>query len=488
MVTLNRRNFLKAGAGLGAAVAGVTVATQTPIVQNIASAAAGGPAPEYDTDTDYQRCENFYAPEAYWGTTESITRITPSYHDYETMTENRECKLLERRNRGGAIIKYVNHNSEWLGTTQIIGPIAQHSIIQGHMPRFFTSEQVYWGEAEAEHVGGVGYNPYVKVAGNMLNVADTANMGAINKNKIPIPDPEQMTVHMKDMGYMLGAHEVGVGKTPEAAIMKDQIDYTTMELIPNTVYPYLPYCICMMHGGMVESHLATNTFDSRNMMNNSSSGLITLSGSIAMATYIRELGYNAYLAHGRAGVNVTPCLIAAGMGELSRGGVNLNPRYGTRGQVAIVLTDMPLLPDKPIDAGIQDFCRVCMKCAEVCPVQAIPFDVDKSEHNGYLSWAADLTACSSFMYSRTRNPANNGCCGPCKTSCPWASKEDSWFHQMGTWLGSTGELGSTLLRSVDDIFGYGTGMEALPQYKWWIDWPEIYDYDIPDGADAADYK
>jgi hypothetical protein len=56
--------------------------------------------------------------------------------------------------------------------------------------------------------------------------------------------------------------------------------------------------------------------------------------------------------------------------------------------------------------------------------------------------------------------------------CPWNSKEESWFHKAGIWVGSNGEASASFLKSIDDMFGYGT--EQIDKYKWWLEWPEMY--------------
>ena len=78
-----------------------------------------------------------------------------------------------------------------------------------------------------------------------------------------------------------------------------------------------------------------------------------------------------------------PIILEAGLGELSRiGELVLNPYVGPRFKSGVITTNLPLLPDKPIDFGLQDFCEKCTKCARECPCQAIPYG-DKIMFNGY---------------------------------------------------------------------------------------------------------
>jgi len=110
------------------------------------------------------------------------------------------------------------------------------------------------------------------------------------------------------------------------------------------------------------------------------------SGFIAciLADYIRRLSYPARAHHARNyQVVVPPILLWAGLGEMSRiGDIVLHSFLGPRFKAAVVTTNLPLVPDKPIDFGLQDFWSKCKKCARECPSGAIS-DGGKVMHNGY---------------------------------------------------------------------------------------------------------
>ena len=116
------------------------------------------------------------------------------------------------------------------------------------------------------------------------------------------------------------------------------------------------------------------------MMSYATSGFI----AIILAEYIRRLGYPAK-AHYAPFYDIVlpPILLWAGLGEMSRiGDTVVHPFIGPRHKGAVVTTDLPLLPDKPIDFGLQDFCSKCKKCARECPSGAIS-DGEKVLFNGY---------------------------------------------------------------------------------------------------------
>jgi reductive dehalogenase len=188
------------------------------------------------------------------------------------------------------------------------------------------------------------------------------------------------------------------------------------------------------------------------------------SGFIAciLADYIRKLGYPARAHHAlNYQVVVPPILLWAGLGEMCRiGDVVLNPFLGPRFKAAVVTTDLPLAIDKPIDFGLQDFCKKCAKCAEHCPGNSIS-DGDKVMHNGYEKWDTDVKRCTSL---RVTNPNGAGC-GTCIKVCPW-NKPNTLFHKSINWMLRKFPIFRSPAVVLDDLFGYG---KPKPELKWWLD-------------------
>src|SRR4030066_70831 len=91
----------------------------------------------------------------------------------------------------------------------------------------------------------------------------------------------------------------------------------------------------------------------------------------------------------------------------------LHPFLGPRFKAAVVTTDLPLLVDKPIDFGLQDFCSRCKKCARECPSGALSSG-DKVIYNGYERWPSHTEKCTSM---RVGNQKGSGC-GTCIKVCP----------------------------------------------------------------------
>lgn len=189
-----------------------------------------------------------------------------------------------------------------------------------------------------------------------------------------------------------------------------------------------------------------------------------------MASMIRAMGYPAR-AHSSLDSHVlhVPLVLNAGLGEQSRIGESaLNPFLGMRFKTAVLTTDMPLVPDKPIDFGLQTFCGNCLKCARECPCQAIPYG-DKVIFNGYETWKPDTERCTSYRATNSKGSS----CGRCIHICPLTKDttlDGPVLHQLGSWLGIHAMWLKPVLAPIaiwlDDKFGSGNPVDAK---KWWLD-------------------
>jgi reductive dehalogenase len=147
----------------------------------------------------------------------------------------------------------------------------------------------------------------------------------------------------------------------------------------------------------------------------------------SLAKYIRALGYPA-VPCGNDTAQSIPLAIDAGLGELGRNGLLLSPEYGPRQRLCKVFTDLPLVPDQPVDFGIRSFCETCHACAQACPADAIRFDERTTEptsisnRKGILRWPVNVGNCYLFWRE------NRTDCSNCIAACPWA------LHSQRDWL------------------------------------------------------
>jgi len=68
--------------------------------------------------------------------------------------------------------------------------------------------------------------------------------------------------------------------------------------------------------------------------------------------------------------------VGAGLGWLGRNNLLITPQFGARVRLVTILTDLPLVPDRPL---IEE-CGDCIACLSVCPAGAIKERRDDFDH------------------------------------------------------------------------------------------------------------
>ena len=172
-----------------------------------------------------------------------------------------------------------------------------------------------------------------------------------------------------------------------------------------------------------------------------------------LTQYIRGLGFKA-IPMGNDTACSIPLAVDAGLGELGRNGLLITPEFGPRVRLCKVFTDLPLVPDKPIEFGVWDFCMKCERCAEECPSRAIMYGEPTEKPNnisnreGLLRWPINAEKCLAFW-------ADNGTdCSNCIRVCPF-NKPSGWLHSAVRWAVKNARwLDSTFVK-LDKSFGYG---------------------------------
>jgi 3-chloro-4-hydroxyphenylacetate reductive dehalogenase len=287
--------------------------------------------------------------------------------------------------------------------------------------------------------------------------------GTVAPGKAPIPnDTLILSKHIKEVCYFLRADAVGICELPKYAVYSHKYDFLNPGAGENPIELNHKYAIAILIDQDYRTSQAYTGNDwisnAMSMMSYSTSGFI----AIIVADYIRRLGYPAKAHYAPLyDVVLPPILLWAGLGEMSRiGDVVLHPYLGPRFKGAVVTTDLPLSPDKPIDFGLQDFCSKCKKCARECPSGAIS-DGKKEIYNGYEKWPLDVKKCTGM---RVGNQQGSGC-GTCIKVCPW-SKPYTAFHRAVGWTMRHSSVARSLAIRGDDLLGYGKPDHSK---KWWFD-------------------
>jgi hypothetical protein len=161
--------------------------------------------------------------------------------------------------------------------------------------------------------------------------------GEVAPVKAPISsDPVVLSQHIKQLGYFLRADIVGICQLPRYAVYSQDMMGNEVNLDHKNA---IVVVVDQDYGTMLGSTGDDWISGSQSFIGYSNTALI----SSIMADYIRQLGYPARAHHAaNYQVLVVPLLVMAGIGEMSRAGIALNPFLGMRFKAAVVTTDLPL--------------------------------------------------------------------------------------------------------------------------------------------------
>jgi epoxyqueuosine reductase QueG len=105
---------------------------------------------------------------------------------------------------------------------------------------------------------------------------------------------------------------------------------------------------------------------------------------------------------------------AAGLGWIGKNALLITPQYGPRVRLATVLTDIPLVPGKPL----KNECGDCTDCIDSCPVKALQ-PSDFTDYPVKRSNVLNVKKCAARL-DRFSQLTNIGVsiCGVCVKACP----------------------------------------------------------------------
>lgn len=256
-------------------------------------------------------------------------------------------------------------------------------------------------------------------------------------------EPAQATRLLKNMARKLGAVDAGIARLNPAHVYshigRGPGGYGT---VVNLKHPFIfVFAVEMDFDAMAHAPQLDVVIES------SQKYLEAAKSAIAIASYIRSLGYKA-----RAHVDTNYRLmlpaaaVDAGLGEVGRLGILIHPRYGARVRLGAVSTDLPLNVDEPITFGVQQFCEECKKCARNCPAGAISLGKPRNVR-GVIKWSTNQAAC--YRYWRELGTD----CGICMRVCPY-SKPNNFIHNVVRLAAANSPLSRKLFILADDVF-YG---------------------------------
>ena len=268
----------------------------------------------------------------------------------------------------------------------------------------------------------------------------------------PWQGSKQQASNMVDAaGKALGASQIGI------TLVDPRIQYQGIE-IPEK----MKYAISILTHWSPEGNRRIDT--PLGNMSNRSTWLRQQNAEWGLKNFIRGLGYQ---------VRTLPApqpayAVLAGLGELGRTNRLVSPIFGTTMNLWTLATDLPLAIDKPIDFGMQAFCKRCKKCAIHCPVGAPSMD-DKPGWEPRGEWNApgkkvyfeNSPKCASYCFR------NNSSCSICFAVCPWTKQNKTVLHQISKALSAKLPFAAKFMVKMDDIFGYGPTKDPDVLEAWW---------------------
>jgi reductive dehalogenase len=260
--------------------------------------------------------------------------------------------------------------------------------------------------------------------------------------------PEEATARVKGYARYLGADLVGITEIDPLWLYshRGEIFHENWEDWGKEIeisHTYAIVCAEEMSFAMVGA--APHTPTAIESMKNYAKGAVIAD---QLAAFIANLGYSATansLRHYDA--ILVPLAVDAGLGECGRLGYVMTKEFGPRVRLSAVTTDLPLVPDKPIDIGAEDFCKICKKCAVCCPSRSIPLDDHQKETNGTLRWKLNDETCFDYWGHIGTD------CNICMRVCPW-SHARTLPHKIIVEIITRNKHARRFFNVMDDIF-YG---------------------------------
>ncbi len=308
---------------------------------------------------------------------------------------------------------------------QVMPRFRQETEAQGQEGAAFVAGAIY-----ADNKAGSFHPNYTGYFGHLQGVDGLYSWDEpVNPQKYPVSDAAAVSERVKQVARFYGADLVGICEIDKRWVYSHYFDRETGAYGPLEIsYKYAVVMGVEMQWdeGIAESPSSPASAATALAY----SKMAELSSKVAQ--YIRMLGYDA-VPSGNDTTQSIPLAIDAGLGELGRMGLLLTPEFGARQRICKVYTSLPLVPDQPIDFGIQQFCETCKLCASNCPVEAIPFGDRSTEttsisnRNGILRWTVNVGKCFLFWLANQAPGAAWNDCSNCVRACPWSAPRRGWL-------------------------------------------------------------
>lgn len=247
--------------------------------------------------------------------------------------------------------------------------------------------------------------------------------------QVSVEDPGAMANEVKRIAKFFGADLCGITDFDRRWLYSARVDTRDLSEAPHDLPEGLTSVIVLGHE-MEEDLVATYP----SALAGAATGReYSHEASIVMqvAAYIRNLGYEAVPSMNDTAL-VIPYAVKAGLGEYARNQMVITPEFGPRLRFSKIFTNLPVAHDDPKPKGVRAFCDICTKCADACPVKALPYGPPSTERanisaiKGVRKWTSDAEKCFGFWAKLSSD------CAICMRVCPFNRDFGTWYNKL--WL------------------------------------------------------
>lgn len=247
--------------------------------------------------------------------------------------------------------------------------------------------------------------------------------------RVAVDDPQAMAREIKKVARFFGADLCGVTDFDTRWLYTARVDVRDFSDAPHDLPEGLTSVIVLGHemdAGLVDTYPSALAGAATGREYSHEAAIV-----MQLAAYIRNLGYEAVPSMNDTAL-VIPYAIKAGLGEYARNQLVITPEFGPRLRFSKIFTSLPIAHDTPKPRGVRAFCDICTKCADACPVNALPFGPPSTERpnvsaiRGVRKWTSDAEACFSFWAKLSSD------CAICLRVCPF-NRDFSKLRQRA-WL------------------------------------------------------
>jgi reductive dehalogenase len=306
-------------------------------------------------------------------------------------------------------------------------------------------QQPELGDPEQQFFDDI-HSPIFGAAFSFLDKIRPVSSGSVKETKGVI-EPEKISRVLKELARFYGAVDVGIAALNSHHLYSHAGRHSDNwgRVIKNS-HRFAVVTVVAMDTGMMKQAPALPA-----ILESSRQYVEAAKIANILAEYLRFLGKDAR-AHtdGNYQTLCVPLAIESGLGELGRMGILIHRIYGPCVRLSVVTTDMELISTHNKRLYVEEFCRICKKCARNCPSRSISFG-DEQCSRGAVHWSIEQEKCFSY-WKRTGTD-----CGFCIRVCPY-TKPNTLFHRLVHFYISRNSINQRIALFFDDML-YG---ESIP--------------------------